>query len=216
VLGLAPSATGAEVRRAFRKLALTLHPDRAGAASTHAFQRVAAAYAILSDPAARADYDRRSAGTASPAAARPHAPVHVPSPVSRAASLAMSLDKQGRLLARLSASLDTLLARAAARREGDVIELYLDERERRSGGVALIEVPVRVRCTLCGGIARPGGFWCLRCQQTGEHAELVTIYCAIRALMPDGALIVIPTDEAGGLDDLRFRIRCATSASADR
>lgn len=209
MLGLAPSASVAEVRRAFRKLALALHPDRAGAASTHAFQRVAAAYAILSDPAARADYDRRTAGAVRERAPQ-DVPAHVSSPVSGSASLAMSLQKQGRLLARLSASLDTLIARAAARREGDVIELYLEERERRSGGVALIEIAVRVTCTLCGGIARPGGFWCLRCQQTGELVEPVTIYCAIRALVPDGALIVIPTHEAGGLDDLRFRIRCAS------
>jgi molecular chaperone DnaJ len=57
VLGVAHTATVAEVRRAFRVLALHLHPDRAGPASTTAFQRIAEAYAVLSDSNSRAAYD---------------------------------------------------------------------------------------------------------------------------------------------------------------
>jgi molecular chaperone DnaJ len=57
VLGVASTATVAEVRHAFRVLALRLHPDRAGPASTTAFQRVSEAYAVLSDSNSRAAYD---------------------------------------------------------------------------------------------------------------------------------------------------------------
>ncbi|HVU53275.1 MAG TPA: J domain-containing protein, partial [Polyangia bacterium] len=66
VLGVGRSASAAEIRRSFRRLALRLHPDRAGAASTEAFQRVARAYALLATPSARAAHD---AATRAPAAA---------------------------------------------------------------------------------------------------------------------------------------------------
>ena len=57
VLGVARAATGAEIRRAYRRLALAHHPDRAGAASAETFARIAEAYHMLSDPTARTAYD---------------------------------------------------------------------------------------------------------------------------------------------------------------
>lgn len=49
ILGLADSASQAEVRRAFRKLALTLHPDRnPGTSARQHFQEVVEAYRYLS------------------------------------------------------------------------------------------------------------------------------------------------------------------------
>src|SRR5690242_15824041 len=59
VLGVARTATAAELRRAFRMLALRHHPDRAGPEATATFQAIAEAYAILSEPIARAAYDAR-------------------------------------------------------------------------------------------------------------------------------------------------------------
>ena len=172
MLGVARSASEGDIRRAFRKLALSLHPDRAGAESKAAFQRVAEAYAVLSDPEARACHDR--AQLAREAAAAVHAaaeiaraggpsPASAPSSLSPKLSLALRLDAAGRLLPRLSASLEALVAREDARHDGDVIELYLEEDERQRGGVALIDVELRVRCSLSVGTARPGGFSCFRC-----------------------------------------------------
>jgi molecular chaperone DnaJ len=48
LLGVPRSVTRAELRRAYRLLALQLHPDRAGFGSTAMFQRVAEAYRVLS------------------------------------------------------------------------------------------------------------------------------------------------------------------------
>lgn len=59
VLGIAQDADGAEIRRAHRALARTLHPDvnkDAGAAKS--FALVQSAYETLSDPERRAAYDR--------------------------------------------------------------------------------------------------------------------------------------------------------------
>ena len=59
VLGVERGAGAAELRRAYRLLALQFHPDRAGIQSTEVFQRIAEAYRVLSDAAARAAYDQR-------------------------------------------------------------------------------------------------------------------------------------------------------------
>src|SRR6516165_3601349 len=70
LLGVSPAATTAELRRAYRRLALELHPDRAGPASAPRFARIAEAYRMLSDPTARTAYDahrlERGAGIHTP------------------------------------------------------------------------------------------------------------------------------------------------------
>ncbi|KAK6538057.1 hypothetical protein TWF694_010947 [Orbilia ellipsospora] len=62
VLSVSKEATDSEIRSAYRKLALKTHPDKAAPedkASAHAeFQKVAFAYAVLSDEKRRARYDR--------------------------------------------------------------------------------------------------------------------------------------------------------------
>ena len=63
VLGVPAAATAAEIKQAYRKLALRLHPDKAPAApplraaAEALFKHVAQAYATLSDTAARRKYD---------------------------------------------------------------------------------------------------------------------------------------------------------------
>ena len=59
VLGLARGADANAIRKAYKKLALKLHPDKNAAPSAaEAFQKVGAAYACLSDEDTRAHYDR--------------------------------------------------------------------------------------------------------------------------------------------------------------
>lgn len=59
VLNIAKSATNADIKKAFRQLALELHPDRTGGCPVKArrFLDISQAYATLSDPVQRAVYD---------------------------------------------------------------------------------------------------------------------------------------------------------------
>ncbi|KAK9449969.1 uncharacterized protein V1518DRAFT_415189 [Limtongia smithiae] len=63
VLGVSPNASAAEIKRAYRRLALVHHPDKAGSDKTSAaaahtrFQELVFAYGILSDPEKRKLYD---------------------------------------------------------------------------------------------------------------------------------------------------------------
>lgn len=60
VLGIPRDADAKAIKEAFRKLALQYHPDRNKSPDAEErFKEIAAAYAILSDPKKRADYDAR-------------------------------------------------------------------------------------------------------------------------------------------------------------
>jgi len=60
VLGVPKNADGKAIKDAFRKLALQYHPDRNKApGAEERFKEIAEAYAVLSDPKKRAEYDTR-------------------------------------------------------------------------------------------------------------------------------------------------------------
>lgn len=60
LLGVAKDADGKAIKDAFRKLAFKYHPDRNKAPDAEeTFKEIAEAYAVLSDPKKRAEYDRR-------------------------------------------------------------------------------------------------------------------------------------------------------------
>jgi len=58
-LGVAPSASDDEIKRAYRKLAKDLHPDKnpGDTASEQRFKDISEAYAVLSDKTQRGEYD---------------------------------------------------------------------------------------------------------------------------------------------------------------
>ena len=58
VLGVKENSTQRDIRKAYRALAKTTHPDVTGG-DPEEFKRVAKAYAVLSDENARAEYDRK-------------------------------------------------------------------------------------------------------------------------------------------------------------
>eukprot|EP01013_Petalomonas_cantuscygni_P043180 TRINITY_DN795_c0_g1_i2.p1 TRINITY_DN795_c0_g1~~TRINITY_DN795_c0_g1_i2.p1 ORF type:complete len:473 (+),score=84.74 TRINITY_DN795_c0_g1_i2:186-1604(+) len=58
VLRLSPKATDVDIRRAYRRLAILYHPDKAGEAGEEMFKEVSEAYSVLSNPKKRRLYDR--------------------------------------------------------------------------------------------------------------------------------------------------------------
>ena len=189
LLGVDRTATAAELRRSYRLLALRYHPDRAGPQGTETFQRIARAYAMLSDARSRLAYDGPSAR------AEPPPPGHRTEPrgehngaggrfgwrVSRRAAA----DRD--LLLRLSGRLEDLLARGIARHAGDgAIELLITRAEAMSGGTAIVDASVPVPCPTCGGIAQRYVLWCRRCEYAGAVVDQVTFRFQIPAWAADG------------------------------
>ncbi len=84
VLGVSPTATQADITHAYRDRLRAHHPDTrhppASKTADDDLRQVLAAYALLRDPARRADYDRATAHTATPPPHRPHGPTPVDRP----------------------------------------------------------------------------------------------------------------------------------------
>ena len=83
LLGIHAAASFEEIRRAYRKSAMTWHPDRnVSADAEETFKRIRSAYEILRDSKRRADYDRHAAARAERVhhAARHRSPPNNPSP----------------------------------------------------------------------------------------------------------------------------------------
>jgi len=60
ILGVAPGATDEEIKKAYRSLAMKHHPDRGGDQAM--FQEIQEAYAVLSDPQKRSEWDMQRNG----------------------------------------------------------------------------------------------------------------------------------------------------------
>ena len=209
ILGVARAATGAEIRRAYRKLALAHHPDRAGPASADAFARIAEAYHMLSDPTARTAYDahlfERERAFA-PAAAQSDGRAWNVSAVGWSASWQKPI---ANLLPRLSGPIDRLAETGAAKIAVDgLLELHLNAAEAARGGTAVVEVSLPILCPTCGGVARPGGVWCRRCEHAGRVTETVAVVVPIPPAARDG-LVVTATLRQAGVAPQRARLRVA-------
>ncbi len=209
VLGVTRAATGGEIRRAYRRLALAHHPDRAGPASAETFARIAEAYHMLSDPTARTAYDahlfERERAFASGGAPSDGRAWNV-SAVGWSASWQKPV---ANLLPRLSGVIERLTEAGAAHMAADgVLELHLNAAEAARGGTAVIELPLSIVCPTCGGVARPRGVWCLRCEHAGRVTEKVTVVVVVPPAARDG-LVVGATLRQGGASGQRARLRVA-------
>jgi len=60
ILGVTPNEDEREIKKAFRRLAMKYHPDHANGDkfSEERFKEISEAYAVLTDPARRSEYDR--------------------------------------------------------------------------------------------------------------------------------------------------------------
>lgn len=196
VLGVADDVEPAELRRAWRRLVSIWHPDRAGEGATARFQVLAAAYAVLSSPEARAAYDRGRGVTAHRAAraGKQRESGTAPSPPPRRAPSVM--------LRRITGPLDALLASGTAvRAEPGVIDLFLKAEDASEGGMASISLRVPVRCDSCAGAT------CARCGGTGTTKELFSAWLAVRPGVTDGSLLTPSASLRGMIQPVQFRIR---------
>jgi curved DNA-binding protein CbpA len=197
LLGVAAGADEAALHRAWRTLAARWHPDRAGQAATATFQRIAAAYAVLSDPIARLAYDRRRrasgpARDAAPPATTPSAPVRPPAPAV--------------MLSRLCRPLNLLLTNGAARLdEPGFITLTLREAEAAQGGMVTIPMRVEVWCPDCSKRDAPAA--CARCGGRRVTDELFSAWLAVPPGVTSGEVLAPSVELPGMVEHVRFRVQ---------
>jgi DnaJ-class molecular chaperone len=201
LLGIDAGAGDEDLRRAWRKLALEWHPDRAGQDATLMFQRISVAYSVLSDPDARAAYDRwYDANTPKPRK-QTVSRTHVQPIGPRAPSV---------MLDRLRAQLNSLLMRGIAAWVDDgLIDLFLTEEEATHGGMATITMRVPVRCPSCNADVTKT---CGTCNGQRILDELFSAWLAIRPGVAEGTILTPSAWLPGQLEPVYFRVRLGATA----
>jgi DnaJ-class molecular chaperone len=209
VLGVSAAATTAELRRAYRRLALEHHPDRAGPQSAPRFAQIAEAYSMLSNPTARAAYDAHQVQRGRWPRQAP-ANVHADGQAWNVATNGWSASWRRPivdLLSRLTGPIDTLVEAGVASVDAEgTLELRLSVAEALSGGTVMVTMPLRVICPTCGGVARAGSVWCRRCEFAGQVTAPVPVQIRIPPAARNGALTSGISAASGELPRVRLRI----------
>ena len=194
ILGVSSTETPEGIRAAYRDLAKRLHPDVSGHGTTGAFQEVAEAYRVLSDPQLRRDYNdglRRAAeGDVLSVRGPPPEP-----PVREALRIVGQPE---------SIHPEHL--------EGLNFEVLLTADESARGCTVPVRVPVFSRCPACGGSGRDWLFPCAVCQQQGMIEREQTVRVRIPPMPRAGSVFEIPL-RGLGIHNFYLRLHIFLEAS---
>lgn len=212
ILRLTPKATADEIRSAYRRRALEVHPDISGAGSSP-FLELQEAYAVLSDPARRAAYDREAG----------EIPIRY-RPAARGAGGVILQRHRGEPLA---ATRDEATSRSRSfeshrpsfeerlehlwsdcafptqpqmeRMENLTVDVPLSPRQAIEGGAVRILVPVRMVCRACGGGegGNAGFHECRHCEGQGAVRGEYPVTVRYPAGLQGDYFVRIPLDRVG-------------------
>lgn len=214
ILGVSTDASREDIKTAFRRRALQLHPDQSGMESGP-FQDVQEAYSVLGDPERRRRYDREY----HPRSVRPLRPGPGPEPLVterpkgeplrpiesargfREVSLVESFQafrpSFEELFERLWSNYERVTRPKSEQLESLTAEVILSPEEAHWGGRVRVWIPARASCRACGGHGAIGPYECWRC---GGHGALTTEYpveVEYPAGIRDGWAIRIPLAHFG-------------------
>jgi len=226
VLGISPAASQEDIKRAYRRKAVELHPDHYGP-DAGPFMEVQDAYAVLSDPGRRQMYDARLS-------AERHGPTHIPvkseriEPGRPAAEPLIPREPEPledvslfRSFETFSPSFDEIFDHLwsnftgavrpkSERVESLTIEVPVSYEQALRGGRVRVLVPAVIRCPTCGGHGGVGPFECWRCRGLGELSGDFPVSIAFPAGIPDGYAAGVSLDRLGVSNlylTVRFRVR---------
>ena len=147
-LGVPRTATPDEIKQAFRKLALKHHPDRnpGDATAEERFKRIGEAYNVLSDPKARAAYDRGG-----------EEQVRADTGFQGFQSSQDVFGRFGDVFGDLFGERVWRQQRPAARGADLEVELSLSFEEAAEGGRKTVTLQAPTACSACGGSGAEGG-----------------------------------------------------------
>ena len=214
ILGVASDASGADIKSAFRRRAMELHPDTSGLESGP-FLELQEAYGVLSDPRRRQHYDHNAHSIAM--RRRPWGPVAEPlarerprgEPFRPPASqrnirnvplrdvFVRESPKFDELFDRFWSNFESVNQPMSESLESLAVEVVVSREKARYGGRVQVGIPARATCPACGGRGAVGFYECWRCEGRGT---LVTDYPVAVPYPPgirDGYAARIPLDRFG-------------------
>jgi len=220
ILGVPHTESEGGIRRAFRDLAKTHHPDRVGPGGTRRFQDIMEAYTVLSDPEKRKEYNESLRPTEKnlKLEVRPERTHErgepeplIPEPISVKRDFQTAGPSFDEMFDRIARNFTGIGIPKGERIQELNVEVILSPDEARRGGIAPIGVPVFYSCRFCGGSGRDWLFPCVHCQEQGvvEGEEVVRI--RIPPMVKDGTVFEVPLQGLGVHNfHLRIHLRVDT------
>jgi molecular chaperone DnaJ len=210
ILGVSRSENDQAIRVAYRDLAKKLHSDVAGEQSTRAFQELAEAYQVLSDPQRRREYNNRlrrmdDSGGVSIPVRRTTPDFAVRAPVSilgHPETIRPSFDA---MYERFFRNFTGIGIPKSEHLEGLTFEVLLSREEAINGCVVPVGVPVFIRCSECGGAGHDWLFPCARCGGDEWIESERTVPVRIPPMTPSGSVFEIPL-ESLSIDNFYVRL----------
>ncbi|HYY26652.1 MAG TPA: DnaJ domain-containing protein [Chthoniobacterales bacterium] len=214
ILRLRPEASPDQIRSAYRRRALELHPDLTGSGSDQ-FLELQEAYDVLSDPVRRELYDRegeeipirrldatRSRETIVPRKRRAE-PLVTPRQAREFEDIALfrsfetfspSLDE---LFERLYGNFSLRTRPKAECLESLNVEIPLSPQQAFAGGEVRVMVPARVVCDACLGHGRIGPYECAYCEGQGEMTAEYPVTVSYPAVLGGDYIVQVPLERFG-------------------
>lgn len=214
ILGISPEASPEEIKQAYRRKVMELHPDHYGA-DTGPFLEIQEAYSVLGDPEQRSAYDKQNAPERPMRSKRTvrvgrtqqkRPPVEPIGPVKRPidfreVSLLHSFET-------FSPSFDEIFDRlwsnfiGTPRPKSEIpeslaLDIPLSREDAMAGGTVRVMVPAALECPNCGGYGGVGPYECWKCgglgRATGEFPVAVTYPAGI----VHGHTVSVPLTQLG-------------------
>ena len=217
ILRLRPEATEQEIRSAYRRLAIELHPDISGFGS-EPFLELQEAYSVLSDPMRRAAYDRkaveipvRHTGAVRPTETMGRKSIEVLShirPMDRShLEPRETFHPAFREMVECFWSNFNLATRRTEEQPNSLtVEVTLSHQQAFFGGRVRILVPVDVICRACRGQGYAGSYQCSRCQGNGLLRDEYPLTVSYPAGLQQDYLVCLSLDDFG-IDDFNLNVR---------
>jgi molecular chaperone DnaJ len=217
ILGVASDASVAEIKAAFRRRALELHPDTSGRESGP-FLELQEAYGVLGDPERRRRYDEQGGMTRPPAVRRrpwgpspetrvrerrkaePLRPIQTASSFrefSLADSFASYTPSFEELFDRWWSNFESISRPKSESLQSLTVEVIVTPEEARAGGRLRIAVPAQATCPACGGHGAIGPYACWRCEGYGALTAEYPVHLDYPPGVRDGYATRIPLDRFG-------------------
>jgi molecular chaperone DnaJ len=160
LLGLGRDASLDEIKKAYRQLAMRHHPDRTqnNPQDTEIFKAVAVAFATLSNPERRAEYDRLLA-----AAERRATKTRARRTRTTTSDARQQNTPFGDILEEFFQGWD----RGPLERDDRVLEITLTSQEAKMGVTVPVDIPWKDQCPLCQGSGLAPFSICSGCRGSG-------------------------------------------------
>ncbi len=206
LLGIQRDASEADVKKAYRKLAMELHPDRNGASDAEErFKEITEAYEVLKDPEKRARYDRYGKAGLNAGAQGFGGFHHV------------DLTEALNIFMRDFGGFESIFGQASrpeGRRGQDIrVNVKISLSEVATGAKRTIKLKTLDRCAACDGTGARKGTRPINCTTCGGSGEVRraarSMFGQFVSVSPcptcagEGTLIVSPCDECRGEGRLR-------------